>query len=51
MIRPHAKYRRRERARSRSKNENDVLPYWALTRRVSAHNGQYLTSRLFTFRL
>jgi hypothetical protein len=29
------------------KNENDVLPCWALTRRVSAHNGQYITSRQY----
>jgi hypothetical protein len=29
------------------KNENDVLPCWALTRRVSAHNGQYITSRVY----
>jgi hypothetical protein len=29
------------------KNKNNVLPCWALTRRVSAHNGQYLTSRLY----
>jgi hypothetical protein len=29
------------------KNENVVLPCWALTRRVSAHNCEYLTSRLY----
>jgi hypothetical protein len=29
------------------KNENDVLQCWTLTRRASALNGQYLTSRLY----
>jgi hypothetical protein len=33
------------------KNENNILPYWALTRRVSAHTDQYISPADCTFRL
>jgi hypothetical protein len=48
MIRPHAKYQHRERARSRSeKRKQCFTTLGSITRRVSAHNGQYITSRVY----